>query len=405
METSSCGICKEPFGPGDFCINCGSSLEDSLAEFEMPRAKRERLEKRKAFRRRHRGKFRFLALLGLLGIAYGSAHFAIDASSGPEATLQRYLEAIQSSSSEVLNDQTLFPGGKASELSSILLEARVPGSLGDVSFKDVYRDGEYATATIVSRLGAQTLELRAESTWEGIFAVPKWLVLTPPITLDFSLKPDPFGIQELFLGDSKTATLRPSSDALAKGGVDIGVLPGLYSLRLGKAGFYSEIEESFTVWEGKTPQSVAVASKANSLAPSESKKIKDDATDLAKKCVKSKCSKLAKPDEFDFDLWYQFSLTGYSYTSSKFDRSYEFKSCAAPKLVISSPTEATATTECTYEVEGHLYVRYTYYRGWYSDYWYYWDFYDTLDKKIKVSTPILTNLEGTKVSVGKTDYN
>jgi hypothetical protein len=405
VDTSNCGICKDAFGPGDFCINCGSSIEDSLAEFEMPRAKREKLEKRKAFRLRHRGKFKFLALLGALGIAYGSAHFIIDASSGPEATLQRYMDAIQSSTSDVLNDQTLFPGGKESQISKALFEARVPGSLGKVSFKNVSRDGDYATAEIVSRLGTQKLELKAENSWEGIFAVPKWSVLTTPVAINFNLKPDPYGIQDVFLGNSKTEPEETSLKALSNGGSNISVLPGVYSVTLGKAGFYEETKESFTVWDGKTPVSVSVASKSNSLSPSDLKKIKTDATTLAKKCVKSKCSKLAKPDEYDFTLWSQFALTGYKFTSSKFDRSYEFKSCGAPTLVISSPTEATATTYCTYSVEGHLYVRYTYYRGWYSDYWYYWDFYDTLEKTIKVSTPLLTNLDGTKVSVGKTDYN
>ena len=402
---SICGICKEPFGPGDFCINCGSSLEDSLAEIVMPREKREKLEKRKAFRRRHRGKFRLLAFFGVMGIAYGGAHFAIDASSGPEATIQRYADAIQSPTIEVLNDQTLFPGGKASQLSSILLEARVPGSLGEVGFKDVNRDGYRATATIVTRLGTQNLELQAERTWQGIFAVPEWSVLTQPKTIDFSLKPAPFGVQELFLGNSKTSAGKEKVDALSKGGSDVGILPGLYSFSLGKAGFYAETDDTFTVWDGKTPGSISVASKTNSIPPSDSKKIKEDAAALAKKCVKSKCSKLAKPGEYDFDLWLQFGLTGYSYTSSKFDRSYEFKRCDAPKLVVSSPTEATATTNCTYTVEGHLYVRYTYYRGWYTDYWYYWDFYDTIDKTIRVSTPLLTNLDGNKISVGKADYN
>jgi hypothetical protein len=104
-------------------------------------------------------------------------------------------------------------------------------------------------------------------------------------------------------------------------------------------------------------------------------------------------------DAYDFNLWSRYPYT--RYTSSRFNQNFTFTSCSAGTQRAISATQVRIDYRCDYNAKAHLYVRYTYYSGWYSDYYYYWNFYDTKTFSLNTSVVVSTNEANTKETVGK----
>lgn len=336
-----------------------------------------------------------------LAIAYGATQFVIYSSSGPEAKLTEYVNAIKTANFEALDDETLFPGDFA-EAPVEFQNGFDKDAVANATYTTVVRSGMDATASIVldpSNASAKLipLQLTAHNEWVGPFQVPVWAVtseapsatisvdkkLTSAQTVSFSPTP----------GVTKENTLKVS--ALRK--LDfVSLLPGVYGSTISKRGYLNQTKSEAVFWPDSSTGLISFKPDESVSAITKTKAAKR-ANSVAAACVRSRCSKLPRYDEYDFNLWSQYDED--EYTSSSFDYDYSLDSCSLNSTEVTNSTSATLTYLCGVTVDAHLYVKWVYYYGYYSDYWYYWNFYDDTTTSMTVTVKVSTNASGTKVTI------
>ena len=423
-----CGKCKAEFGDGNFCITCGASLLQATEEAQLAgrnktltdgllnaAAKSKGLSKgiwasvktlgdkfivkpAVAFfdlAMRHRRRSALAAGFVLLVAGWGITQGVLSGI-GPDQTIQRYVTAIKTADFDALSDASLFPD------STVTPESIQAGYLGekvkDASAVIVRNKNGHAEVKISTGTGidSYSIHLNSESKQYFIFFIPEWSVEEPAPAGSIRVANDIAPAQEITFTNDPTKTYSPSEfESLAE---DFQLLPGYYSTSVSALGFNQQTD-TITSALGTANTQILVDADTTSLSAAATRSAFAKARASAISCAKSKCSSVPKYSATDFYLWGQFAATGYNYTSSRFDYKLLQPTCSSTGFTATSAFRGKATFYCEGTAKGHLYVRYTYYSGWYSDYWYYWDFYDTDTYSFNLSVSVSIDNAG-KISVG-----
>jgi len=396
----NCGVCSGVFGEGNFCVSCGSSRDESDRLFLLNNPKRDLVADVRAFVANNLVVIRRVALGSLLVLILGGAQAFLIMGIGPNQTLDRYIAAIQDSDFTSLNDPSIFPGvDKAAGPS--LMQFRDTESSRDASYEITERLDDRATAKVrLASASTYELTLAPDVAYYGVFFVTEWRVITEPpklaVTVAKSLSdkqdvalpsaPDFLSVKELRADDSLV-------------GVTQSVLPGQYSADVSGLGFLQPTTVVQTLGAQTQTTTFKLDANVKKVTGKSMTLASRKAVNSVKSCLRSKCSTIPKLGEYDFNLWSRYPYT--KYTSSRFNKSYSADSCTQTDTTAVSPTRVRVNFSCGYKAKAHLYVRWTYYSGWYSDYYYYWNFYDSKSLTMNASVEISTNEANTRVTVGK----
>ncbi len=421
-----CGKCKAEFGDGNFCITCGASLLQANEEVQLASrnktlsdgllnvtAKGKGLSKGAwtaiktvvatyvvkptvAFYQlamRHKRRSALAAGFALLVAGWGITQGVLSGI-GPDETIQRYVTAIKTANFDALSDSSLFPS------STVTPEAIQSGFLADkvkdTSATILQNKNGNAEAEISAGGDSYSIHLKSESKQYFIFFIPEWSVQEPAPSGSIRVANDIAPAQKItFTNDPSTAYSPTAFKTLAR---DFQLLPGYYSTTVSALGFNEQTETESSAF-GTQKTQILVQADTTSLTPAATRSALAKARASAIACAKAKCSSVSKYTATDFNLWSQFASTGYNYTSSRFDYKLLQPTCTSTGFTATSAFRGKATFFCEGTAKGHLYVRYTYYSGWYSDYWYYWNFYDTDTYSFNLSVSVSIDNAG-KISVG-----
>lgn len=396
----NCGVCSGVFGEGSFCVSCGSSRDESDRLFLLNNPKRDRVAEARAFVANNLIVIRRVALGSLLVLILGGAQAFLIMGIGPNQTLDRYISAIQENDFTSLSDPSIFPGVEQAAGPS-LMQFRDPESSRNASYEITGQLDDRATAKV--RLGSASnydLTLAPEVAYYGVFFITEWRVVTEPpklaVTVAKSLSdkqkvnlpsaPDDFSVKELRADDSLV-------------GVSQSVLPGQYSADLSGIGFLEPTTVVQTLGAQVQTTTIKLDATVKKIAGKNLTLASRKAVNTVKNCLRAKCSTIPKLDAYDFNLWSRYPYT--KYTSSRFNKNYSADGCTQTDTAAISPTRVRINFSCDYKAKAHLYVRWTYYSGWYSDYYYYWNFYDSKSLTMNTSVEISTNEANTRETVGK----
>jgi hypothetical protein len=326
----------------------------------------------------------------LLALSYGVAQSAISISNGPAKKLDELVLAIKGADFDALNDETLFPGAQ-NDSPAWLKNSFKRDSVQDLEILSITEAGSAATAKVGIRQAGDFFDVSLSSTtkWDGIFQVPSWTVSSlgsnggrflPNSTIMNSQK-----ITFLNQGGGKDKTF--SARTLSSWD-NLHMLPGFYALSVEKYGLSSGGFLDAGYWPKADADGIEEASSivvTSDLAVTEAVRERADrrAKHLAGRCGSSKCSKLPKYGEFDFDLWSKWDYSKYTYSSFSYKWSVDY--CTQESEVAASPTFSKFTYTCSLTANAHLYVKYVYYYGYYSDYYWYDNIYDSKSDTITVS--------------------
>jgi hypothetical protein len=396
----NCGVCSGVFGEGSFCVSCGSSRDESDRLFLLNNPKRDLVADVRAFVAKNLIVIRRVALGSLLVFILGGAQAFLIMGIGPNQTLDRYISAIQDSDFTSLNDPSIFPGvDKAAGPS--LVQFRDPESSRNASYEITERLDDRATAKV--RLGPASsfeLTLAPDVAYYGVFFITEWRVITEPPKLAVTVAKSLSDKQEVALPSApdflSVKELR-SDDSLVE--VSQSVLPGQYSADLSGLGFLQPTTVVQTLGAQTQTITLKLDSNVKKVTGKNLTLASRKAVNSVKSCLRAKCSAIPKLGEYDFNLWSQYPYS--KYTSSRFNKNYSADSCTQTDTTAISPTRVRINFSCDYKAKAHLYVRWTYYSGWYSDYYYYWNLYDSKSLTMNASVEISTNEANTKETVGK----
>jgi hypothetical protein len=419
----NCGKCKSEFGEGNFCITCGASADQASEETQLAAKKRDYLEELvllinrslqgikdfsskvaqtfvilviepiQAFYRysmAHRTRSALVGSLVFLLSGWLISQAAIISGNGPEQTASRYVTAIKNGDFKALSDSSLFPGSSITP--AAIQAAWVGESVQDTDFKVVSSEDGKAVVEISEGTNTYTIHLVAKPKQYFIYSIPEWSVqeaapiamiqISPTIDRNQLVSFDSNAGDQFRVGDLKTQFLQ-----------GFNLLPGYYQTTVSALGF-NEKTTTETVVFGLTKKWLAVKADTISVPTSVMTSARTKARAAAVSCAKSKCKAAPKYDASDFSLWSQFVATGYNYTSSRFDYKLQTPTCSAPSFEATSAFKAQLVFDCDGTARGHLYVRYVYYRGYYSDYYYYWNFYDTTSYNLSTALSLSTDGKG-----------
>lgn len=395
-----CGKCHEDFGPGKFCVSCGSSKEESELAMKISSGIRDKKGERTAWLERNKRALRIVISVLSAGAIYGAVQLGLYLGIGPEVVLEKYASAIESGEQSVLADAEIFANPKqTSSVHTFLSDFRDEEATQAVALGVVNRTGYTASAELTSKLGRLSLDLTATPKWFFGFQVPEWKITTNPSRVTVNVSPVLANQQELSVKSGGVVKTVEQARSAIPGSTEVFLLPGKYVSVISGLGLLPETTVELKIWGSTSgdfilqPGEIELKSKAQSGASQLASK-------FARSCVYNKCKSMRKFSENDFNLWAQFADTGYRYTSSRFNVGYDLDKCTLSSISAKNPKEAEANFECRYEARGHLYVRYTYYSGWYSDYYYYWNFYDTRDGYFPVTIPVFSNIDGSIQTLG-----
>lgn len=413
-----------------FCVKCGTSIVTAEVESnvyvpppppppptpeELERAAQEereakaaakaerkaaRIEKRQERRARRKAAIRrrwyvfYPALLVVIaGIGYGVAQQAIIASTGPEETLDAYVAALKTGDFKVLNDKSLFPG--STQIAPERIQAGFKkSSISEVSYIDVVRVGDNASAEIVSspsQTAGYEIELTADYEKYGIFKRPVWRITTYAPTVSVDVASILAGSQTVRFGSDTNAEPYTIDELRSIG--RIAVLPGDYTFELSDFGMINGTSTTSRLWSVSS-NTLSVGGSTDAAMGAARSSATKSANAIASRCVKKRCAALPRPGEYDFALWSQYPYT--TYTTSKFSRSYSLDSCSFDTENVVSATVATFDYTCSVSITGHLYVKWIYYYGYFSDYYYYYNLYDSMTRSVYVEVTVETSADGKK---------
>ena len=343
-----------------------------------------------------------------LVLAYFGAQMAVTQLNGPESTLNRYVVALQSGDFKALDDQSLFPGASNNTPKRIKNSWNADFSSA-ISFSDVERDGLAASAKITANgdTSILKLKLKAQEAWVWGFRVPEWSILekAPRAQLIIPKHLDPQQVLNFDASQNfETSGVSVGSLKGDKSLMVFNVLPGHYSMQISAKGFVKQQTSEFDAF--------VIDSKVNFVAGQQDVKVKNSilaaakrsVTSKAKSCANSSCGAMGRYQEEDFSLWSTYPYS--TYTSKRFSVKYSARSCwQSGSVQLISTNKARINFECSVKASAKLYVTYTYYNGWYSDYYYYWNFKDSKEYSIYPSVEIQTDDSMKSVRITSTKLN
>jgi hypothetical protein len=386
------------------------SAEAREARAELRRARvaerkaewRSRLVKAKEWSASHKPLVIPVATILFLAGGYGITQSIITSLSGPEAKITAYLNVIKMSNWAALQDTTLFPGAYGNE-SPLLRDSFDHQSVADASFGDVHRTGNTATAVIysdASHTHSYEIRLQARETWNAIFSVPVWAVVSEPPTTSLAIDTKLVGSQNIDFNDTRmtVAKLRDAWELKQQ----VSVLPGFYKTTSSPIGFYTENTSYHDLWTADENRTISIDAPTVTLSSSVLSTALGRAGMATRMCERSKCSQLPHYKDTDFSLWSQYTRD--TYTSSVFSVKFTGSSCTQQSVTVTAYNRATIDYYCGITAHANLYVKYVYYYGYYSNYYYYWNFKDTKETNVNPRVTVGINPTGTTVSIIKTGW-
>lgn len=345
--------------------------------------------------------------LGVLGAAaglvlsLGIVQSAINIVNGPERLVTQYVTAIKAGDWDALKSDILFPGS-VGQVPEQIKKAFDVNAVSNIKLGVVLQDGASASATLFLNENDDSglvIDLVSKPTQLAIFYVPKWYVVSKAPMATITIGEDVQDSQEVSFGGSNAQTIKELRNAgFSSSNSLFSVLPGVYRTELSGIGFYDVNEISQVLWNADSKNQLEINVPDNQTLPSSFiAKAKDRAVKLAKSCAANKCSEFPKYTEYDFDLWSQYTYT--KYTFSTFSYKIRHRKCEFQTSSVSSYDTANLTFKCDSSVKANLYVRYTYYYGYFSDYWYYWNLKDSKNESISPTITLKINESGNDVSI------
>ena len=361
-------------------------IDRKAAEKEKKKKQAERIARKiqnkkdaEEFFSRNKILIRSLGAVVSLFIVYSGAQATINAQNGPEEILAEYVSAIQEGNWAAIQDERLFPNSTG-QVPDYIKDAYNKNAVNEASFGLVKTEGNSATARVfLNDLQEVAFDISLESTPTRffIFDIPDWKVASKGPQAKIQINDEVDDSQQVSFGSAEpldVALLRGSSGP--NGSEYSTVLPGVYNIELGEFGFYPANDTNNVVWAVGSKDVFAISPPAEQKLDSRFVQAAlERANSLAENCAVNVCSQLPSYNEYDFDLWSQYTESEYSYSSFSIYDVYS-NGCLLDDTVIYSYNSAGLSFRCNMDVYAHLYVQYVYYYGWYSDYYYYWDFYD-----------------------------
>jgi hypothetical protein len=352
----------------------------------------------------------FLSSLGSLAglfVVYAGGQAAINFLNGPEEILSEYVAAIKDSNWGALQDERLFPGSTAAT-QDYFKQSYSSSAVSMVSFGEVRNEGGIAHAEIFLDEAKQvSFKISLKSTPDRffIFDVPNWKVSSkaPKARLSFADEVEDnhqisFGSQNptevISLGERDSFNIFQGSSS---------VLPGVYKVELGALGFYDSNSISKTIWAAGINDSLIVYPPSNqTLSGWMLDEAKSRANSLAENCASNRCDELPNYNVDNFDLWSQYPEDEYTYSTFSYDVSSG--GCNLDSTKVNTYNSAELSFSCDLTVNAYLYVQYTYYYGYFSDYYYYWNFEDSTSTTIYPVIEISIDDAGDSVSIIKSGF-
>lgn len=423
----NCGKCKSEFGSGNFCITCGASSDQASEETKLASEKRSlkstasdfanrllstgrTFVKRLAltteivvveplisfvkFARRNKRRSAVVGSLTFLFFSWLTVQLLLSSQIGPEQTAARYVEAIKTGNFDALADESLFPG--ATVTPKFVQSAWVAEKVSNTSYSTLSKKDGKAEVRITNGADSYSIQLASSPEQYFVFSIPEWSVTNKAPVSKIVLDSKIDGKQVVSFSTTENATFLAST--LRSDGQSFNALPGYYESSVEGLGFNKTTRSESNLF-AITDRPIRIEADAVQLASTIFASAKSKARSSAVACAKSKCSASGRYKATDFNLWSKFFLTGYNYTSSRFSYKLTTPTCGTPVLRTSSAFRGTLNVSCSGTVKGHLYVRYTYYKGYFSDYYYYWNFYDDDTYSISISMNVSINDAG-KVTLG-----
>jgi hypothetical protein len=390
-----CGVCGDNFGDGTFCISCGVSAEDSSSLEQINNPKPVPFASIRSWFSNNQAVIKRSSIaIGTL-VVISLAQLYMIWGVGPEQTLDRYIASIRNGDIEALSDTSLYPDYEPSAYT--MVDLRDADKSRDVSYQIEQVKNGLADAKISIAGRDYVLQLKSTVNFRFFFFISEWNVVNPAPKLRVFLDAAFDNPQEVLIPTQPDGIqineFRKKYTGL---GASATVLPGFYSAKIGALGFLENFSEQ--VFASTGVASLDLEPVIRDISTSDLGIASRKASEMVKSCIRVNCSKLPKLGEYDFNLWQRYTYS--TYTSSRFNKSFKFNKCQGSGATVVSATEIRLLFSCNYTARGHLYVRYTYYRGWYSDYYYYWNFYDTKSLTMTSEVTIFTNEAYTKMSVG-----
>lgn len=332
--------------------------------------------------------------LALVMVVYGISQASITASNGPSKQLEKVISAIKTADFDALQDPELFPGTfqPAPEAVTASFDKSM---VKDAKVLSVKQTGDIAIARISFPYMGDEFEVSLKSTtkWEGIFQVPHWKITRlggggADFAPDASLvKGQKLTFENLSGGEDRSYSVK-SVGAWKP----MSLLPGYYTINVAEYGFSGgdQLKAAYLPVTSETA-SIPLSSYLE-ITPAVQTRADTRAAVIAGRCGRSKCSKLSQYTEYDFTLWSKWTYS--KYTSSSFDYKWSLDYCSKDSEEILSPTLANFTYTCNMTANAHLYVKWVYYYGYYSDYYYYDNIYDSQSDTVTVSFKIRTTKSG-----------
>ena len=423
----NCGKCKSEFGSGNFCITCGASNAQASEETKLASEKRslkstvsdiatrtvswgrsfvkrlaltaeivvvEPLISFAKLARRNKRKSVVVGSLTFLFFGWLTTQLLLSNQIGPEQTAARYVEAIKTGNFDALADESLFPG--ATVTPKFVQSAWIADKVSKTSYSLVSNKDGKAEVKITNGTDSYSIQLASSPKQYFVFSIPEWSVTNKAPVSKIVLDSEIDGKQVVSFAASEDAPFLAAS--LRSDGQSFNALPGYYAASVEGLGFNKTTRSESNLF-AITDRPIRLESDNVQLPSTIFASAKSKARVSAVACAKSKCSASGRYKATDFNLWSKFFLTGYNYTSSRFSYKLTTPSCGVPVLRTSSAFRGTVNVTCSGTVKGHLYVRYTYYKGYFSDYYYYWNFYDDDTYSISISMNVSINEAG-KVTLG-----
>jgi hypothetical protein len=336
-----------------------------------------------------------LALCAIFLILWTISQAIIYSSSSPTEITQKYISAINSGDWSSLNDEILFPRNDQTPILPVEIRGIRNAKQSFVELVGINRNGEKATITILHS-GREEYEIIAtfHLKFNGLFFTPEWEISSPPPTASVNF-------DNLFSEDQLTnaeidGVLTTVGDMRDRYSSKYLVLPGVYEIKVNPAGYLQTNIGTASIFAGGAQ--ISVAAKNFKVPAVTLDSIESIVESAAQSCFSSKCSHLGNWDENDFDFWSRYPYDEYTY--STFDWHATMNRCGDIGIDLLAYNSVSVNSSCSGKIQAHLYIKYVYYQGWYSSYWYYWNYNDTANTYFDVDLVSTTDFEGTSQEIG-----
>jgi hypothetical protein len=379
-------------------LKLGESVKRKAATEKI---RRQRREAREEFLSRNKIALGVLSAAAGLVLSLGIVQSVINFVNGPERVVAQYATAIKTGDWDALQSNVLFPDS-VGQVPELVKKAFDINAVSKIRAGEILQDGASAVATIFldeNDDSGLVIDLVSRPTQLAIFSVPKWHVASKAPMSAIVIGGNVQDSQKVKFGVSNPLTIEElRKEDFSSGSYSFSVLPGVYRTELSGIGFFDVNESSQVFWDADSKNQLEINPPENQTLPSSViNKARNQAAKLAKSCASSKCSEFPKYNEYDFNLWSQYTYG--KYTFSTFSYKIKHRKCELQTSTVTSFDTANLIFTCDSSVKANLYVRYTYYYGYYSDYWYYWNLKDSKNESISPSVTLKTNDSGNGVSI------